>query len=424
MLSKKLPKEFQDKLDLAMGCMDTPDVPKLLEILEQQRNVLLMRSSHGLDMPSKKKGNPASAAMVVGKPGTPGKSKKKQPCPSEGCSGKHFLYKCSKFTGMSVPDRKDFVKKIGGCNLCLNKGHKAADCPRAERLGSCKINNCGQMHNSLLHETVGQASAVYEAPFLGENNFMMLLQKLDALDVYKRKVPVSGMWDTGANLTMVTQSIAKKLQLPSTGRAATISMADGKVQSCPTVKLCLVDRNKNMHVMEAAVVHIIGHTDGLRSMDPAGSAALFDMKPEDFLLVNGPLDVLLGHISPTTFPAADRLIGEPRLYRSIFGTGFLVVSADGKSVNKPVVCKATKLEVASMDFLSTESLGIQPPLCNGCKGCRHCLSLAAGKSVLEQKRQQLIEEGLTLDLVKKRMDSCLPIPAANKYAAEVQYCAA
>jgi hypothetical protein len=200
---------------------------------------------------------------------------------------------------------------------------------------------------------------------------------------------------------MVTQSIAKKLQLPSTGRSASISMADGKVQSCPTVKLCLADGNQNLHLLEAAVEPTIGHTEGLRSMDPANAAALFNMKPEDFTLVNGPLDLLVGHIRPTMFPAADRLVGESRLYRSIFGSGYLVVSADGGPKNKPAVCKAIKLENKSMEFLSSESLGIQPPpLCNSCRSCRHCAALAAGKSVLEEKRQQLIEEGLTLDLVK------------------------
>ncbi|MFZ9080806.1 MAG: hypothetical protein ACO23H_19925, partial [Alphaproteobacteria bacterium] len=199
------------------------------------------------------------------------------------------------------------------------------------------------------------------------------------------------------------------LQLPSTGRTATISLADGKVQSCPTVKLCLVDRNKNLHLFESAVVPTIGHTDGLKSIDPEKAAAVFDMRPEDFSLVNGPVEVLLGHVSPVTFPAADRLIGQSRLYRSLFGTGFLAVSAEGEPSVKPVVCKATKLEVRSMDFLETESLGIQPPpMCNGCKGCRHCAALAAGKSILEERKQQLIEEGLTLDLVKGEWTAAYP----------------
>ena len=91
MLSKKLPRDFQDKLDVALGSMDTPNVPKLMQIIEEQRGAILMRSSHGLDTPSKKKGNPAAAATAVGKPGSPAKTKKKQPCPSEGCSSEHLV---------------------------------------------------------------------------------------------------------------------------------------------------------------------------------------------------------------------------------------------------------------------------------------------------------------------------------------------
>jgi hypothetical protein len=210
------------------------------------------------------------------------------------------------------------VKKIGACQLCLNKGHKAEDCPKADKIGGCKADGCDQKHSTLLHETVGegQVAAISEAPFLPDVNYMMMLQRINAVDIHQRKVPVSHMWDTGANLTMVTQSIAKKLQLPSTGRSASISMADGKVQSCPTVKLCLADHNQNLHLLEAAVIPTIGHTEGLRSMDPADAAALFNMKPEDFTLVNGPLDLLVGHIRPTMFPAADRLVGESWLYQT------------------------------------------------------------------------------------------------------------
>ena len=68
---------------------------------------------------------------------------------------------------------------------------------------------------------------------------------------------------------------------------------------------------------------------------------------------------------------------------------------------RPVVCKAIKIESKSMDFLSSESLGIQPPpMCNGCRSCWHCAAIAADKSVLEQKKKQAIDQGLTLDLEK------------------------
>ena len=119
----------------------------------------------------------AAAATAVGKPGSPAKTKKKQPCPSEGCSSDHLLFKCSKFRDMSVPERKVFIKKIGACLLCLQKGHRVADCPRADKLGSCTIDSCNQPHNSLLHESVasGQVAAVYESQLFSKNNFMVML---------------------------------------------------------------------------------------------------------------------------------------------------------------------------------------------------------------------------------------------------------
>ena len=127
--------------------MDVPNVPKLMQIIEEQRGAILMRCSTDMDTPSKKKGNPAAAATAVGKPGSPAKTKKKQPCPSEGCSSEHLLFKCSKFRDLSVPERKNFIKKIGACLLCLQKGHRVADCPKADRLGSCTIDSCNQPHN-------------------------------------------------------------------------------------------------------------------------------------------------------------------------------------------------------------------------------------------------------------------------------------
>ena len=61
---------------------------------------------------------------------------------------------------------------------------------------------------------------------------------------------------------------------------------------------------------------------------------------------------------------------------------------------KPIVCKAIKLESKAMDFLSSN--------------WRHCAALAAGKSVLETRKQQLIDEGLTLDLVKREWMAAYP----------------
>ena len=62
-----------------------------------------------------------------------------------------------------------------------------------------------------------------------------------------------------------------------------------------------------------------------------------------------------------------------------------------------------------MEFLSTESLGIQPPyMCSGCKNCRHCAAIAAGQSALDVRKRQLIEESLTLDLENRIWTASYP----------------
>ena len=196
-----------------------------------------MSGTSGLETPTKRKGNAAAAATAataVGKQASSGKGKKKQPaCTFDGCNQEHYLYKCPKFENLPVPERKKFVKKIGACQLCLNKGHRYAECPRKEKLSGCRSEGCDQPHSTLLHESVadGQAAAVYEAPFVPEVNLMMMLQIIDVVDHMSRKVPATVMWDSGANLTMITAEFSQRLKLPKTGHSAKISLAGGSIQT-------------------------------------------------------------------------------------------------------------------------------------------------------------------------------------------------
>ena len=88
--------------------------------------------------------------------------------------------------------------------------------------------------NTMLHESVGigLANAVYEAPFLPAVNFMMMLQMVSIVNHLQKKVLARLMWDTGANLAMVTEDMCKWLKLSATGQSAQVSLADGKVKTC------------------------------------------------------------------------------------------------------------------------------------------------------------------------------------------------
>ena len=68
------------------------------------------------------------------------------------------------------------------------------------------------------------------------------------------------------------------------------------------------------------MVPSIGATNGLSLINPVDVAKIFNMRPEDFTAVNAPVDILLGHIRTSIFPAADRMISESRLYCRLFGS--------------------------------------------------------------------------------------------------------
>ena len=61
------------------------------------------------------------------------------------CNAEHPLYLCPKFLGMSVAQRRDWVKSKNLCFNCLRKGHSTEQC----NIRPCKT--CAQKHHSLLH---------------------------------------------------------------------------------------------------------------------------------------------------------------------------------------------------------------------------------------------------------------------------------
>lgn len=51
-------------------------------------------------------------------------------CIMPGCTEKHPLYMCTKFRNSPLEERKAIVVKHQYCYNCINKGHRARDCPR------------------------------------------------------------------------------------------------------------------------------------------------------------------------------------------------------------------------------------------------------------------------------------------------------
>ena len=68
--------------------------------------------------------------------------------PCKVCSGHHGVWRCDKFKAMSPPARWETAKSLKLCYRCLGGDHNGETCVRSR---VCRINNCKNTHNRLLH---------------------------------------------------------------------------------------------------------------------------------------------------------------------------------------------------------------------------------------------------------------------------------
>lgn len=66
---------------------------------------------------------------------------------SLGCNDKHPLFKCKKFNGMNITERREAVKTTKACFNCLTPGHGTISCK-----SKLKCRTCNRHHNTLLHD--------------------------------------------------------------------------------------------------------------------------------------------------------------------------------------------------------------------------------------------------------------------------------
>lgn len=75
------------------------------------------------------------------------------------CLGpRHSMFKCEKFASLS---RIKLVQKNMRCFCCLGSGHSSKECTS---LFKCRVEGCGEKHNTLLHEPKAAASATPPKP--------------------------------------------------------------------------------------------------------------------------------------------------------------------------------------------------------------------------------------------------------------------
>ncbi len=261
-------------------------------------------------------------------------------CKVPSCTGKfHRLKDCRRFHKMEPEERLRLADLHGLCLGCLTPGHgrAAKACPYEEEWAdACRRAACRRRHHQLLHVEERRAkrspgrSPLTRPPSLHEDptpteDLGCEVQLVAQWVSTKGGAPALVFWDTGSQVTLVTQKMARALSLvaiPSSPLRLEGIGEGHRPRAATRFKVPLVDTGGRTIVVTAYGVDVI--MSPLMGGDVALMRETFPEVPAGGLVsASGEVSLLMGQDNLSLFPAEGRRVGNAALYMSRFGTGWI-----------------------------------------------------------------------------------------------------
>jgi hypothetical protein len=354
---------------------------------------------------------------------------------------------------MEPEDRFKLVDHHGVCLGCLTPGHgqAARSCPyEEERADTCKRAACRRRHHYLLHveqckakkgpgkSPPTQLPSVLEDPRPTEDpggEVQLVAQWVST----KGGVPALVFWDTGSQVTLVTQKMANALGLtaiPSSPLRLEGIGEGHRPRAATRFKVPLVDTGGRAITVTAYGVDVI--MSSLVGGDVTLMRETFPEVPAGGLVsTSGEVSLLMGQDNLSLFPTERRRVGNAALYMSRFGTGWIASgklprARSGGSIKTAYHEATDRLEPQEedtaicalstvsqrwtapplhieggifqpYDFLTAESLRTDLPCrCTSCHKCKECKFRTDCLTFKEDQEYQIILEGLKFDKERRR----------------------
>ena len=425
-IETRCPEWFQLSLNERRDGSESPDkerFPFLFDFLKLKRKgvrkIASMREEEKKKVPevkSKKASVNAVQSKPVSKPKESTTSSSSFQCIVPGCkyTRKHFLSECNVWKGMDGTQKGKVVLDNKLCVLCFSKQHDVSACPRKGNWKACDIDGCNQWHSRKLHgaKVPGLTLAMTAATDLKEESVILLMQQAQL----RAGDPCQVFWDSGSTTALVTNSFAAKANLTGTQCVLKLTTVHGELKEIDSCLYCvpLQDSDGNIHHIWAYGIDKI--TGDISSPSDVDLQEFFPQSDvQKITLPSGSVDLLVGINYPNLFPVQIASKGNLALYKSMFGSGFLVGGNVADRIPDPAKCHHAAIVAHGIakslvpDFLSAESLGVElPRRCRACQGCKECTYKATHLSWQENAELRVIEEGLSLDPVDKKWTSSYP----------------
>ena len=279
----------------------------------------------------------------------------------------HWVDQCSKLEGMSPENRMKLIRENRACFSCLkktSKNNRAATCSRRRQCtGKVNGQQCKSYHHPLLHESSPPSQVGVASVNNGKESMLPVIQA-EVLGQEGKRRKANILLDSGAQVSLIRNSIAKDLRLKGKDADVTITKVGGEEEEIRTklykVSLLSLENNSVHHITAIGIPSI---SDNVASVDVGKVSEKLGLEGRNLVRGNGPIDILIGinHAKMRTGETkeAENLVAR----RSPLGwVVFGATSGYERRVNKVLHVQLTN-PVDMTDFLTTEAMGVTTKSC-------------------------------------------------------------
>ncbi|CAB4038607.1 PREDICTED: uncharacterized protein LOC107337338 [Paramuricea clavata] len=149
----------------------------------------------------------------------------------------HWVDQCSKLEGMSPENRMKLIRENRACFSCLkktSKNHKAATCSRRRQCtGKVNGQQCKSYHHPLLHESSPPSQVGVASVNNGKESMLPVIQA-EVLGQEGKRRKANILLDSGAQVSLIRNSVAKDLRLKGKDADVTITKVGGEEEEIHT----------------------------------------------------------------------------------------------------------------------------------------------------------------------------------------------
>ena len=275
----------------------------------------------------------------------------------------HWTDQCQLFISKTQPERVQMVKDQFACFSCLKragKDHRMSTCRRKQRCTeSFNGEQCKLFHHPLLHPPATRGDV--DVAFASGKEAVLPVLTAEVLGQGNVKKESNVLFDSGAQITLIKQSLADEMQLRGKDISISITKLGGEEEVFQTkvykVPIRAVGRNKQVHSVSAIGLPCIN--DHIAEVHLGSVARHFGLGGDQINRKGGAVDILIGIDHPKLHGGETREYGNYVARHTPLGWVVFGLSPQDKTQPSTILHVQIAKPVDLTEFWSTETMGVR-----------------------------------------------------------------